>query len=46
MQIVSVLGTVLDVWGVSSESGTSVVAYKNNGTAAQAWRFVAAATPS
>ena len=46
MQIVSALGTVLDVWGAGSESGTNVDAYKYNGTAAQAWRFVAAATPS
>ena len=32
--------------GASSESGTNVVAYKYNVTAAQAWRFVAVATPS
>lgn len=46
MQIVSVLGTVLDVWGASSKNGTNVDAYESNGTAAQTWRFVAAATPS
>lgn len=46
MQIVSALGTVLDVWGASSKNGTNVDAYKYNGTAAQAWRFVAAAAPS
>lgn len=36
----SVTGSVLDLSGASNASGTALQLYGNNGTAAQAWRFL------